>query len=466
MAASLAPGQDHGGARSVRAHVLAAFAVCLAVIAFQTFHPDFRRPVADAVQYAKFASALIEDGVFAGAPGAPPQMVAAPRYPASVAAVASLDPDLAPTLTCVIDIQATCDLSGLTGLFMVQAGIAALTALFVFLAGWRLTGSPATAWLALLIGLASKVFSEYASQILTEILAFFFLHLFGWLLVRLLTSEGRTRTICVLAGLALGAATLVRPAYLYLAYFMVPALFALLLLIARRPPRAAVLCCGLLIAGTAAALTPWVLRNYLTFDVAAISSGYGDRILAERLAYNLMTSREWAISFIYWLPDFGDSAAAWLFDRADYIRLSFDDPSSFYMMGRGSFFTDLRSEAHSQAPTDPAGYLLKTYVWDDLATHVSVTIALAWRGMWAGRYVGLFGFLLLPACLYLMYRAGRLGPFLAYCLPGFFMLGLYAFVSVNVVRYNDPLIAVFALVIAIVLVRTGGWLRTRARPSA
>jgi 4-amino-4-deoxy-L-arabinose transferase-like glycosyltransferase len=434
-----------------RAQAALALAVCLIAALFQTLAPPYTRPVADAMQYAGMAASLAEAmatdwgrvneilGTFFG-----------PVYPMFAGVLAFFDADLARALTCVSRDGAVCDLSGLTALFVVQAVLAAFTAFFVFLAARRLAGDACIAWLTLAIVLATKCFTHYAGLILTEIPTFFFVGLFAWMLARLLSDPVPARRDAVLAGAALAGAALTRASYVYLLYFMVPVIVLWWRFGRARAWTDAAAAAACFAAGAAAILAPWWIRNYVGFDLAGISGGYGPKVLIERLPYNLMTWREWAISLIYWLPDFGDNLATALFSEEQVRRLSWYHPDSFYMMGRGQFFLDV--QAASGAQDNPLGYLLREYVWRDLGKHLAVTISLALRGQWVGNYASLIGFILLPACVWILARRGRAGPFLVFCLPPYFMLGLYAFVSVNVVRYNEPLIAVFALSGATVIV--------------
>ncbi|MEQ8804335.1 MAG: hypothetical protein RIE87_09045 [Rhodospirillales bacterium] len=434
-----------------RVQSVLALAACLTIALIQTLVPPYTRPVADAMQYANMAASLADAmltdwgrvnetlGTFFG-----------PVYTMFAGVLAFFDADLAQALKCVSRDGAICDLSGLTTLFVAQAVLAAFTSFFVFLAARQLVEDARIAWLTLVIVLGTKCFTHYAGLIQTEIPAFFFVGLFTWMLARILSGPAPARRDAVLAGAALAGAALTRASYVYLLYFMVPVIVLWWRFGRGRAWIDAVIAAALFAAGAAVILAPWWVRNYVGFELAGISGGYGTRVLIERLPYNLMTWREWAISLIYWLPDFGDSLATALFSEEQVRRLSWYHPDSFYMMGRGQFFLDVR--AVSGAQDNPLGYLLREYVWRDLGKHVAVTISLALRGQWVGNYASLVGFILLPACIWILARRGRAGPFLVFCLPPYFMLGLYAFVSVNVVRYNEPLIAVFALSGATVIV--------------
>ena len=439
----------------------AAFGLCLVAVMWQTLRPEYSRPIADALQYTRMALDLADAwrapdkswfdtfGIYFG-----------PGYPGFLSLFILADGGLESTLRCVVDPKAVCDLGGLTHLFVFQGVLAAVSAWVVFLAARRLTADRRVAWIALLLVLGTKVNAHYGSLVLTEALAFPFFFLFLWQLADVLTAEdGPACKAATACGLALAATVLVRTSYTFLVDFMVIVL--LIQAWTRRGKGFAVALAptAAFVLGVAMLLGPWVLRNYLTLGVAAVSQGAGDKVLIERLPYNLMTWKEWAVSFVYWLPDFGDGLARALFDRADYIRLGWYEPETFYSMGRGQFFVDLRHASGESG--HPLAYLVKNYILNDLGKHVAVTFALAWRGMWVGKYLGFAGFLLSPVCFLRLVRAGRALPFAFFCLPGFFMLGLYAFVTVNVVRYNVPLIAVFAVSSAVALVALAEWLRDR-----
>ena len=427
-----------------------ALAVCLAVVLLQTLGPEYRRPVADANGYAQAAVALAEAWVSPDKSASTAMGIYLnPMYPGFLALLTFVDESFMEALKCVRSAEAACDLSGLTLAFLIQGILAALSAFFVFLATWRLTADLRVAWLTLAIVLLVKTFADYASQLLTESLAFFFVMLFTWLLAVILTARPGRWAPLVWAGAALGLATLTKPSFQYLIVFMVPVLFLWFRCGPKEGWQGALRAGAVFIVAAAVVLMPWVIRNYLDMGMVTISAG-GPRVFVERLPYNLMTWSEWGMSFIYWLPDFGDNLATALFSEESVRRLSWYHPDSFYMMGRGQFFHDVRALAAQHA--DPLGFMLREYVWGDLVKHLAVTVALSVRGMWVGNYVSLVGFILLPGCIWILARQGRLGPFLIYCLPPFFMLGFYAFVSVNVVRYNEPLIAVFALSGAVVIV--------------
>ena len=179
-----------------------------------------------------------------------------------------------------------------------------------------------------------------------------------------------------------------------------------------------------------------------------ISKGYGPFILKQRLSYNDMNMREWRASFVYGLPDFGDSLAKDLFPIEDYARFDYSNPDGFYMMASAA----LSKEAtNGETPEkDELSTLFKRQIFGNLFQHTIVTLSLAWRGMWISKYWGLIA---IPLFLGVFAYALRTGwaAFLALSLPPWFMLGLHAFTSVNVPRYNLILIPCLAIAVAFFL---------------
>lgn len=437
--------------KSERVQMALALGACLVVVLAQTLMPEYRRPVADAMGYARVIAGIAD----AWAISVQDANLAlgthfGPVYPVFGALLAAADGELLQALKCVAKDGAVCDLSGLNTLFAAQGVLVALTVFFVYLTALQLMRDTRVAWLTLVIVLVSKTFSNYTSLILTESITFFLLALFGWLFACILTSPSLCKGKIFGAGAALAGAALARESYIYLIYFVAVLIPGWFWLIQRQPVREAVIATVIFVAGVMAVLAPWWLRNYTTYDLPTVIGGYGTSVLVERLAYNAMTWREWGVSFIFWLPDFGDGLGTSLFPKDSWVRLTWYDPTSFYSMGRGEFYHEVRRLAAVEQ--NQLAFLLREYVWNDLVKHTAVTFSLAARGQWVGKYFGLIGFLFLPVCFWILSRHRGLGPFLMICMTHYFMLGLYAFVSVNVVRYNVPLIAVFAMSTATVLV--------------
>jgi hypothetical protein len=134
-----------------------------------------------------------------------------------------------------------------------------------------------------------------------------------------------------------------------------------------------------------------------------------------------MSWREFLVSWIYWLPDFGDNLAADLFPAEYWQRLDFDHPDGFYRLG-GS---EIRDMVYAMAPTDQArvSFLFKDFILAEPLQHVLVTFALAWRGMLISKYFSLLGVLTLgPAIVYLKGRV-EIRKILAFAFPFFLAFG-------------------------------------------
>jgi hypothetical protein len=333
--------------------------------------------------------------------------------------------------------------------------------LFVFLTAREISRSEGVAWLTLLLVLAAGEVGYYARTYLTENLALVCFFAFLYFLTRSVArGEGWTAAA---AGTALALTTLSRPGYLYLFPFVA----AGVAIAARYSQQCSWREGGqramlFLVAGLLA-MSPWALRNMALFGDPLLTKGYDSLSLAFRVSYDAMSWSEWLVSFVYWLPDFGDRLSETLFVPALYERLSSTNPDGYYLLGK-ILYRDTLAAAGS--PEAQLSYLMHTYILGDFVKHVLVSVPLALRGMWVGKYLALIGFVLIVPVAVRLRRDGRLWPFLALLLPPLFMVGLQGFVSVNVVRYNVPMLAVFAFTTALFATRliqvVLGWRRRSA----
>jgi hypothetical protein len=432
--------------------VLAAFVVALAVMAAQMAmkRADVLQP--DERTYLAVVNDLVRTGVYtdgtmtaSGQAGLPGRFIA-PAYPALIAGLARMDAGLARTLICLDkDARTLRNACGsLATVYAVQVVLAAIGAAAIFAIGLRLAGSTLVAWGTLGLVLATGELATYARLLLTDTLAFVLFLLFVAVLVELVTT-GRT-VMAAAAGAALGLAALARPSYVYLLYATVAALMlggALRrrLCLALRPAH------GIVLLGAGfAVMAPWMVRNWLQFGDTALTGGYGAFTLAQRVAYNAMTWAEWGAAWVYWFPDVGDSLARAMFGKEQVARLGWNDPQTFYQVGLSR--TMVETEAAAGGADRQLGYLIRHHVLGDLAKHVAVTLTLAWRGMWAGKWLGVAALVLAWPVVAALVRQRRSPALLALTLPLFFMLGLNAFVSVSIVRYNVPMIALYGFIVA------------------
>ncbi len=254
-------------------------------------------------------------------------------------------------------------------------------------------------------------------------------------------------------------AALVRPSYIYLYYALFIFLPAYLIFLRNVSPRKTAAVSLTFLVPFCSLVLPWMLRNLEYYGVFDVSVGYGSSVLIERVAFNMMTWREFLVSWIYWLPDFGDNLAAFLFAPEYWRRLDFFHPEGFYLVGNSEF----KNTINSLASTGPERLriLIGEYILAEPFKHVIVTLALAWRGMLVGKYFSLFGVAALFPALRLLKKRHEIDKLLAFAFPFFFMLGFNAFVSVNPARYNVPLVFIYSLAISVVLMSLVSFLQQK-----
>ncbi|WP_343564256.1 hypothetical protein [Kiloniella sp. b19] len=421
--------------------------VSFGVIAVGAMKTGYKEPVADALGYADRAIA------FSVIPEQKETeqhnvIVFAPLYPAVLSSLAMLDTRLDETLECYHNRVGGCDVNGLALVYWFQILLGALSAVVLFYTAENITGNRLVSLTTFVFVLIFGKFHDYAVWLITESFYYFLFFCFAYFSSCFLFSENRKRFV-FFAAFFLSLAALARPPYLYLYYALVLAL-PVYLLLARKLPLQKILAVSLtFLVPFCVLVLPWMLRNLEYYGVFGVSAGYASFILSERVTYNLMTWQEFLVSWIYWLPDFGDSLAASLFAPEYWQRLDFGYPEGFYLIGN----TETRSTIYSLASTDPerVRILVSQYILAEPFKHVMVTLALAWRGMLVVKYFSLFGVVALFPALKRLGKRQEGDKLLAFAFSFFFMLGFNAFVSVNVARYNVPLIFIYSLAVAVVL---------------
>ena len=434
-----------------------AFLAALIVIAVQIQVRGEHNPILDEVSYLTVVDDLNRSGTFTDGSFAKPELASAPGrflgpgYPMFLHLISRADPALAEAVNCHRDQpeprQEACG-GSFASAVAVQAILAAIQATAVFAIAYMISGTLALAWLALALSLMAGSFAEYARMMLSENTAFLGFYLF--LAGAVAWARRESATTAALAGAALSFAALSRPSYIYLVYACAGAIAFLALLSTQNVRAARLRSTMCFVAAGALVLAPWMIRNFVQFGDTALTHGYAGLTLAQRVAYNAMTGKEWLVAWVYWLPDFGDNLIRAVLPERDWIRLGWTDPSSFYQTGTSTVFVETLAAAGGS--DRHLGYLLRHCVFGDLAKHVAVTLPLTMRGIWAGGYLALAGVLLAAPVVRRLAGEGRLGPLAALVLPLSFMAVLHGFVSVNIVRYNEPMIAFYALVVAGVIV--------------
>lgn len=430
------------------------------IIASQLFNQTFELPKSDALAYLSIALDVHNTGIFTDgtyktvAEKIGPYgegMFFSPLYPFLLSIIMGLDNDFYQMSQCLINnisVPQSCEIH-INGLVIAQGLVAAVSLMLIWLSALVITGRKDIAWLAMILASLAECYSYYSSLVLNENLVFPLFSLFSLLLV--LGLKKRNWQIMLLAGFSLGLAALARPSYPYVAYGCCLVIVISIAFMALRrnfkgykiPALLAIL-----IAGYAVTISPWIIRNGQAFGEYTISEGYAPFILVQRVAYNEMTNKELAVSFVYGLPDFGDVLAKKYFLEEDYKRFRYDEPSGFFMQGNGEFKAAAIHEAGGKDKL--LDHLLKNEIIDNIGKHIVVTFSLVWSGMWVSKYWGLIAIpLFFVGLVGTTYRKNY--SLLVYSLPAWFMLGFNAFTSVNVVRYNLILVPCLAIGVAIVL---------------
>ncbi len=327
-------------------------------------------------------------------------------------------PEIDPTVTCENHLLAIIFLNYvLVAISLLMIGV---TAFRLFPEAIYLYGTPIFAFLAFEL-------TDYAQQILvTNLVVPLFLMLQYQLLVYL---DNRDLKSAASLGLVTGLLALTRPEYLLL----IPALLFILILI-----RDVKLFRHLLILSFffVLVISPWLIRNNLKLSVPTlVKSEYGQYVFSERLAYNEMTWQQWSTSFVYWAPDIGDKLAERYLPETARV-FSRHNPEALIH----------RSSAILKA-ADPNASIASFFisgVLDQPIKHIAVSFAFAWRGLFIGKLwavPAIVGFVLL------LRREIRLGRYelLWITLIPLYMLLLRSGVSINVTRYNMPMIGLFSM---------------------
>ena len=381
-------------------------------------------------------------------------MFIAPLYPTFIAVISKFSLPLTDTIKCTVISSDTeignCALN-LGILRPIQFILAVITLLLLWQIALQVTGNQISAWIALLAtGLFCRDYAEFANVAMTEAIILPLFSAFSLFLIK--TIQQQKTPSAIIAGLLLGLCSLARPEYIYLIDgFIILAMLAMAL---RRHPWAKL---AMIIGLTSFAIVvPWIIRNWLLFGKAAITEGYAGLNLAQRAAYQLMTWREWLAGWIFYLPDFGDNLARWLFQANDFTRLDYAGrPDTFYQIGFKVIAPESLKAAGGAA--EQVGYLLRNYALPEPFKYMAVTLLLSWRGFWIGKYFALFA---APFLGWFCWKSIKNRNFtgIALLLPPFLLLFLHGAVSNNMPRYNLTLIPAMATAMGAAL---GPWLQRR-----
>lgn len=437
-------------------HLAGAFIVAFIIILFQAQDYKSDPRISDSLSYLSVAqdfadTGVLTDGNFKGiSPYEGEQgqgMFFAPLYPALAGLAMKFDPVLQETVRCHLTQKNHAECLDDFGLLRaVHIILAVMAVFFVWLSAYVVTHSFRIAWIAMGLSFLAEAYAYYTAQAMTEVLlfpiftAFCFFGVAAW--------RYKKTALWFLCGLLLGLCALTRPSFVYLFYASIPAMIMWFTFNKNIMPKTKVFWVLMFVIGYSVIVGPWVARNGLAIGQYAISKGYASFTLVQRTSFNQMNWQEWGASFIYSLPDFGDSLAVKLFPKEAYERLDYDTQDGFYQQGNGAYRDQVLGKAGSKE--NELSYIVKNEVIGNAYKHIMVTISLAWRGMWVSKYWGLIAIpIFFSVFIFALHRGWT--EFILFALPPWFMLGFHAFTSVNVVRYNLILIPCLAIAVAFLL---------------
>ena len=279
----------------------------------------------DAVNYHALATTLLHDGRFAESATGPPVTFRTPLYPlllAGVYAVAGERPWVA---------------------LLVQIALEAATVLLLYAALRRMFAEPAArigAWFYA----ADPFLLFYSCMLLTDTLFVFLLTATLYLVARSVREESRGAILALLAGLALGAATLARPPSQFLPLLIAPFLIHRL----RARPSRALATTALFLLGFGLALAPWLWRNQRVVGRPVISTAGAYQLLILHASPLVAERRD--------LPSAVAERA--LLDEAEAaMRAAGHSPAALGELGRAPYYSRV---AWSHIAADPWGFVRVT----------------------------------------------------------------------------------------------------------
>lgn len=377
----------------------------------------------------------------------------APLYPALLAGFATADPRIKAGFACVVASAGKSSACGDPLKALRVLHYAMLTVFFGML--WWIAGEVGTlrpralsrtkpardddlfAWLALAAGLvAAPRLVATAAFAMTETLTLVLLT--ASVLAAVVAVSRGSRVALGASGFFLAATALTRPSYLYL--FAVVAVAGVMVALMRRDRRQMLPLALLFMAAGSATLAPWAARNARLETTPAID--YRAHTLAQRLAYNTMTGREFAQSFVCVLP--GRSLGDIAFGKGACDRFDWSNPDGYYLQGQ----VLIRESVAAAGGWDHAfRYLVVQKIVAAPVWHLLVSVPVALSGAWIANWWGVICFF---AAIRLTAQAAatRWLAYLIVAVPGWFMLAFHSAVAVNQDRYNFYLVVPYAIAAA------------------
>ena len=378
-----------------------AFLSAFIVTGFQALNKEFKEPVADARIYVIGGAVLEKYGFFEidekllngerDPEDAGRNHFFMPGVSALYAAIMHLDSQFKDYSYCHMlnrQKEGGCgDPGGLVKFTQILA--LGLAAWIGFLIAFQVSGRQSIAWMTLFLLLASGQYGQQARQFLSDGYGLLALSAAILFLIRYI----RKPDVISLCGLSLTLvlASYIRPSTLYVFYLLALAAAGSLLwgLIRSRASIVRLEHLILFAALYIGFMFPWAARNAALTGNYALTEGYAGYILAQRLAFNMMTFQEWCAAWIYWLPDFGDSLAATVFDPASYERLSVINPDGFYSIGNRAFAEEMKQAAGGVENLEP--YLmdrLRSELFNPYLGHIPSTDPwiMGRQDFWPGKF--------------------------------------------------------------------------------
>jgi hypothetical protein len=385
-----------------------------------------------------------------------------PVYPALVVAAMKVDSRFAHAVDCSVEANhevrdgAQCEAYALP-MHVFHAALLAIGVLASALAAEMIFVSVIAFWVAgSLATVALLADADLFSFVMTESVTFSLYSVAALSMIAALKTPRFWKILVV--GCLFGLLALTRASYVVLA-LVVPVLFAVYYRWANAEWRHIAQHLAAFAIGWLAVVSPWLVRNAMSVGHWGLTEEYGSATLIERFAYNDMSAREFLLAFPYCLPEVGPPLIKRASGPTAMERFVYDTPRSFFHVGRAH--RDKLVEAHGRL--DPLiGAIAREELSRNWWRHLSVSVPLAWCGMWVGGWLGLFLMPLFAAACVAARRRSR-WLFLIYAAPAIAMLGLHAAVANQYSRYNLILIGPFSVGAAWLITRVMQYLVDRYR---
>lgn len=318
-----------------------------------------------------------------------------------------------------------------------------------------ITRSEITSCLTVIFLLLSSAPFYYANHFLTEPIYFPCALIFILYLVK-----GVAEYKCkyfVLSSVFLGLTALARPSFYYL-FFMLLFVMPIFFLFSNHKWQLKKVVKNCIIFSLIFFLTVggWLARNHQLYNKATITVGYGILPLTTRLSLNRMTSEEYIIGWIYYIPRVGNLVLRNIFlgedgyKKLDYLKYWFSEREKLrdeIKLLRNASVNNYKSGQD----IIPTSWVIKRYMFGDIYNHIKLTFLLAWYGIFVQ---SLFGVFALPLLIWGLSKSSNieLGPkFKIMCVPPLLMLIFNAWFTASIPRYNLIFLLPMSLVYAVAL---------------